>query len=417
LFSRITKEVILFGEGWMYRVREDKGDAIAYNIEEKKIRFFLADGKQAVLDGYALVYLEPTMNCFVVSTGSEEDAARRYGIADFTGKILVPCTHGYMNIWNDRFFSVTVPARDDKGRSVSRYELYEIATNKKAVPEQFEGIELFSGGGVALRDSKSWKLYDENLKRWDDFEYTSVYRGQRLNAYSRSLPLYEVRRTTAQNQSVVGYVDGTARPVIPAIYNEVRLIASNYNDGHAAPMRINAITYEDNAGVRTRRGVLLDPNGKQIPLPAGVSALGYEMNNLFTAYRDVRYEDETRSFCGLIDSMGNVVLPLEYDEVRQTGQGLGFTCTRNGAVTLADRNGKLIAFFPGYTYVSPLSNGFYMGQKQGEKVLLSAAGKAMTAVSYDEIYHPVYLNGTLFRVKKNNVEYYIDTNGTPFYEP
>lgn len=418
-YIRKTGESVFCNDGWTYRVREQKGDAICYSVDEKKIRFYQANGDHSELDGYRLVYLDPALNCFVIMTGKENDGTGKYGIADFTGKILVPCNYGQMNIWNDRFFSVTAPpVRDEKGRYTSRYELYDIATGQKALPGFYHGIELFPLGGVALRDSSSWKLYDVNLKRWDDFEYTSVYRGQKLNAYSRVLPLYEVQRRTPQQHQLVGYIDGTGRPVIPAIYNEVRLVASNYNDGRPAPARINAVWYEDgDAWRRARHGVMLNTKGEQMPLANGVVALGYEMNGMITAYRDVRYEDESRSFCGLIDSMGNIVLPLEYDEVRQIGPGQGFRCTRNGVVTLTDEKGKILMVANGCSYVSQINEHFFVGYKQGGKSLIDAAGKTLTHLVYDEIYHEAYLNETLFRVKKNNTEYYIDNSGTEFYEP
>ena len=411
-----TGKAVFATENGTFRMFERRGVAVAYSDERADLRFYHANGDTFQLRGYSIHYLDEHLDYCVVRKGS--DHREKQGIADFKGNVVVPCSFN-ITIWNNRYFSASVPFKDDKGRNAGRYELYEISTGKKASPTQYEGIELLPRGGVALKENGSWKLYNAELVRWDNLEYNMVYRGQRLSTRQHQFMLYEVTRTV-DNRSCKGYVDGECRPVIPAVYYEVHAVQSNYNIDNAppGPLRIIATWEEPVPGSRygKRKAVMLDGQGRTIPTCFELSALGVEMNGFLLAYRIAQYEDETRNFCGLIDTMGNVVLPLEYDEIRQLGPGQGFICTRNGVAVLANERGKILTG-PGFSYAYPLDEKYTIATKNNRKGILVNGGEAATRFEYDEIRNEVFLNGTLFRVKKNGVEFYVDNTGKEYYEP
>ncbi len=394
------------------RIFEETGIAIFYSQELSQQYFFHPDGDSASLKGYVLQYLEPSVNSLVIRTGPK--SKYMYGIADFKGNILVPCTFSNISIWNNRYFSVSSTIKDEKGKFVARYELYEVATGKRATPIQYEAIDLFNLGGVALRQNGSWRLYNSNLQPWDKFEYSSVSRGQRLNSYSQSFQLFVVERIAENGIRYKGCIDGECRPVIPCTYNEVRAVESNYRD-YPGPMRISASWNEPivNSVYGKRHGVFLDRYGRNIAIPE-CAFIGYEMNGMFTITREEKYEDETRGLTGLIDSMGKLIIPMEYDEIRQVGPLQGFYCTRNGVTLYADKSGNV---YPasGFSYSYPISENYFIGIKNRRKGIINRAGVAITQFNFDEVRNEVFLNGTLFRVKKNSVEFYVDNNGNEFY--
>lgn len=411
--NRRTGKTYICPKNMTMRIFEEKGIAIFYSQEQPHQYFFYPDGDSASLHGYVLQYMETNLNSFVISNGS--DSKPTYGIADFKGKVLVACTLSSISIWNDRYYSVSTSVKDDKGKFVARYELYELATGNRATPIQYEGIELFNLGGVALRENGMWRLYNSDLKPWDNVEYTFVSRGQRLTNRTIAMPLYIVeKRTDKWGSGYKGCIDGECRPVVPCIYNELRLVESNYQD-YPGPVRISATWIEqvDYSVYGKRHGVFLDRNGKNIPVPECAS-IGYEMNGMFTITRDVRYEDETRSLTGLIDSTGKLIIPMEYDEIRQVGPQQGFYCTRNGVTLYADKFGNVHPA-SGFSYANPINENYFTGMKNRRKGVISSAGVALTKFDYDEIRYEVYLNGTLFRVKRNNVEFYVDNMGNEFY--
>lgn len=412
-YNRKSKDTEFCPEDCEMRIFEDSGLVVFKSEKGKVNHFYYANGEHLVLKNY-FVYLGWTFSKYILISDKGENENPQYGFIDWKTKVVVPCKFKRINRWNNYYFSSSLVMRDEKGKYYNRYELYSFATGEKAVQTQFEEIELLPLGGVALKENGSWRLFDYTLKRWDDWEYSMVWLGQRLHCTSMALPLYQVDRKNGTYYGFKGYIDGTGRPVIPAIYRDIRLIESNYRDGKSA-IRICAIWNEPEEGnpYGINHAEMLDQYGRKIPIPE-CSGLGYSMNNLITLSRTVKYEDELRGFTGLIDTMGNLVMPMEYDEIRQLGQNQGFICTRNGISVYADVNGKLVPS-SGFSYMWPIENRYFVGTQSYKQGIISAAGKPISSFAYEEIRNETWLHGTLLRVKRKGVEFYIDNNGNEFY--
>lgn len=414
-YFRKSGKIVFNEESKSVRLLKEKSKLMVYSDDESGITIYNSAGDKTVIPGVYLRFADDNLEYFVIADNKESGKGLN-GIADYNGKIHVPCTIKNIHMCNDQHFSVGVDDKDEKGRRIMKFELYAIEGGRKVSPVIYEGIELFNEGGVALRQNGTWRLYNSKLQPWDNIAYSNVSRGQRLVSRNNSLQYYEVRRSDGTYYGMRGFINGECKPVIPCIYRDVRLIEGNYRDSKPS-VRICATWYEAEEGnpYGIIHGVMLDRYGRNIPVPE-CSGLGYDMGGLITITRTIKYEDELRGLTGLIDTSGNLILPMEYDEIQSMGQGQGFRCKRNGITMYADVHGKIIPT-PGYSFQSVLTENYFIGTQHYKRGVLNKSGQTVTAFRYDEIRYEVYLNGTLFAVKKDNVEFYADNQGNEFYSP
>lgn len=421
VYARDVKKSFLYKGQFYYHVWDEQGLAV-FNDHYASVTYFISsNGETNTVDGYTVYTNETFSKYFAVSFPDlQEKGGKKFGMIDRTGKFILPMQYDNIASWNDTYCSAGTSMQSEKRRTTN-YSLIEIATGKDALGRTCEDIQLFPLGGIALKENGVYHLYDVNLKPQDNRDYISVSpRGGDLLFRDRpNATLYPVKLKMTTNVAVDysrGYVDGNCNIVLEPIYRNVVEVKDNYNEAVQFHRLVGDIYDSTFPYPVYYRSVLLDEHGKRLTAREYSGVVPHASHNLITVLQTVQYEDEWRSFEGLMDTMGRIVIPPAYDEITDVREENFFQLRLNGKSTFADLSGKVMTPLE-YGYVQAGPGNALISIKNGKAGILSKSGEILLPFLYDQINPEIFQHQTLYKVTRDKIEFYVDRDGTEYYTP
>ena len=292
-------------------------------------------------------------------------------------------------------------ARYDYYRGLEHWGIFD-KTGKMIVPAKYRGgVGHLPDGRILADDYNGSDLFDQAGNRIGSVDFSLE------NAFSEGLAVARLGSSGKR-----GFVDEKLDVVIPFEYDE----AFPFSDGLALVKK-----YDEQHNAQYS---LIDKAGK-IVIPSEL--LPYEeikdfSNGVAVAgkgnYPETKY--------GLINSKGEIILPVEYDEIVITSDGVvrvaidlkdGYqteTTVKFSTVLygLADLSGKIVLPVE-YDRIEDFSNGVAVVEKGSypeEKYgIVNTKGKFILPVEYDDIQK---FDSGVFAAKKDGKTKIVDANGT-----
>jgi serine/threonine protein kinase len=253
-----------------------------------------------------------------------------------------------------------------KGSQEIRYCCYGIIdkTGKEVAPPKFPSASNFSEGlAVVGSPSSLWRssYIDQNGKVLFPYKFARACSfSEGLACVSIGPPnMEEEMKRGRWDQGLAGYMDKTGRMVIPNKYDR----ANDFSEGLAS---------------------------------VGIAG-----------------KDDYIKF-GFIDKSGNQVIEFKYDDAGNFGDGIA-PVKLNGKWGFIDKSGKEVIPFK-FEYTWLVTEGLASVSLNGKWGFIGKTGKEVIPIKYDSSAYFSKTTG-LAKVKLNNIEFYIDKNGTEFYEP
>jgi hypothetical protein len=279
--------------------------------------------KQGILDSAFNVLLPPVYDELVYDSDRIIFAQnKKYGIMDDKYKVLLPATY-------DRL-------KSNRYSDPSAYRMYTVQQNKKT---GFCDIN----GNLMLKP-----------------EYDMAYVEYQTSYWEKDTSRAKIRFVVGNNKKY-GVLDHTAQPVIPVMYDDVRL-------------------YNNEAIVKSgKKYALFNKNGKDLT--------GFVYNNL-TNYRNDNYIygyyfAENKKKVGLVDTLGTLAIPIVYDAVNYVTAG--FVVKQDKKYGLVNTANKvLIPIIHDYLYNS-YENDNLKVVDDGKTGLADINGNMILPVEYDGV--------------------------------
>ncbi|HEY6188648.1 MAG TPA: WG repeat-containing protein [Pyrinomonadaceae bacterium] len=400
----------------------------------------------------------------------------KYGFIDKAGKEVIPLRYDDVSLLDDRPFLLKDrnPLRATllKVKLNDRWGLID-ATGKEIVPIKYDSVDLFRDGLFMVSTNKKLGFVDATGTEVIPIKYDDMHEMEGLRLYVRANADDDMLINVKLNDKW-GYIDKNGREVIPPRYDVtepfvggIAVVGLNKKFGFIDKTGAEIIPLKYDAA-QTGKGVFMlqDANAD------GERLLNVMLNGKWgyidRAGREVvpfKY-DVADSFIeglagvtlnkkfGFINKTGTEVIPLKYDGGSYFHEGMT-SVSLNNKYGFIDRNGKEITPL---VYEKVGSGGFENGlaavrldgkwgfiDKTGNHVIpprfdgseksdtgpifyeglavaaidkkygcIDTTGKEVVPFKYDT--SPIFI-GDLIRVMLNGKTFYIDRNGTEYYEP
>lgn len=326
--------------------------------------YFCKDGSYGFMDrtGTPLFYLD----CDSVSH-FQEGLARisvdgSYGYIDREGEIIIPPVYDYGSNFQDGYAQIRKDNKegiiDRTGRALVACEYVEIERRGDCfIGEKNGKYYIFDSQGNALLEEPCDEVsgYDEIFLRYADTgKQGFIHEGKVVfldPAYSLGVILHDRELVIAGQDGYQGVISFRGEVKIPFCYN--------------------SLTYDEEAGVfivsNEERDKLIAADDFSQPAVCSYRSIGPFVNGRAAVSMEGKY--------GIIDTQGNLILPLEYDEIHLLGNG-AYWFKKDEASYLFDAAGTLLNVG---NYDSIMLRGScYVTQKNYTHVgILNAAGEVI----------------------------------------
>lgn len=354
----------------------------------------------------------------------------RYGYADSSGKVIVPCEYdyaselysGYGYLEKEKNYALI----DSTGKILTSFSytymginldgLIEVSKNelkgainvegKEIVPCEFDDIEI-QGNFISVLKGKKSGAFNRYGKAILPVQYDEVYADLSVNLVRVKI------------NGKYGCMNARGEMVIPANYQQL----GDVKDISHAPGSIDLSGLISLMGVKERPSFpqlfgtlgsgnlvqfksggkwgLLDTLGKEL-LPAKYS----EIEIWSDGFARISAGDRK----GMVNSSGQIIIPAEYTDLAYMSDGM--TCgSKNGKWFVFDSSGKELPFHPP-SFVS-FNKGLSVCDSAGKYGLINKQGVFVLSPEYDEIENESY-NG-FYLAKKGAQHSVIDTTGKKRY--
>lgn len=279
--------------------------------------------KQGILDSAFNVLLPPVYDELLYDSDRIIFAQnKKYGIMDDKYKVLLPATY-------DRL-------KSNRYSDPNAYRMYTVQQNKKT---GFCDIN----GNLLLKP-----------------EYDMAYVEYQTNYWEKDTSRAKIRFVVGNNKKY-GVLDHTSQPVIPVMYDDVRL----YN---------NEVIVKSG-----KKYALFNKNGKDLTGFVYNSLTNYRNDNYIYGY----YFAENKKKVGLVDTLGTLAIPVMYDAIYYASAGFIVKADKKyGVVNTANK--VVIPLTHDYVY-SNYENDNLRVIDGGKSGLADINGNMILPVEYDEI--------------------------------
>jgi hypothetical protein len=284
---------------------------------------------------------------------SGENGERFYGFIDFTGREVIPPQLDYRILGDfHEGFAYFQPQHPDRF-TVSGFGFIDKA-GREIVPPIYSDVRDFSDGMAKVRRDGLWGYIDTAGKEVIAPRFATEpgnFHDGRASFISpvRAESIYYVGYIDAPlvgNHPGVGYIDKTGNTVVPPIYYE----ASDFRDGQAT-VKIVLARFSNGSVMSTRSGVI-DKSGNYI-IPMGGSVTPDSPPSWHDKYDDVssfsdglarvmRRDRNGRAVYGFVDTGGNEVVQVQYDNAGHFQDGMAAVKVGSNAWEIIDKTGKVI---------------------------------------------------------------------------
>lgn len=328
----------------------------------------------------------------------DADNKNKFGVINQFGEIIIPVKYDGLSGFgsygvNDAEPSIAI--LNDKYGFVNR-------RGEMVIPTQFDHAQRFKNGRAVVQLNGKKGLIDTTGKivvpiKFDElwhFGVDSVHiklngkwgymdiNGQMIISprFDKSGGiLTEDRPARTYVRSKWGYMDHTGKMVIPALYD----VALDFKDNARAPVKLNG------------KWGLIDHTGRLI--------ISNEFDS-FKVYGDVvRVSKKGKS--GIIDLVGNVLIPIEYEEVVGFNEIGTYRAKKNGKWGLIQVDGEVVLPFEFDEIKLQSEDGLITVTKENNEGLVDKNGKVIVPIIFDK--------AKPFRVEWDGKSYPIKQDGTP----
>ncbi len=243
-----------------------------------------------------------------------------------------------------------------------------------------------------------YKIYNPQFKPISDSLYTNVY--YRNPSYDLKMKInqkfilvekYENNYSNNNNyySKIRGYIDYTGKVVIPIEFEKIDMITDVYGKP-VGKGYINAYNK------KLKKSIIYDLDGN-IKVPFKYSRFGYYKNGFIEAVEYEMFDDEMRGVVGLIDTLGNQILPPKFDNIVEI-KSSRIIVERNGKYGLYDMNNNEI-ISKKYDNIKFLDDSLVIVSYIRKFGVFDIKGNQLTEIKYTEIKKST---------QPNTIEAYID---------
>ena len=255
------------------------------------------------------------------------------------------------------------------------------------VPIVYDDAISFYGGFSFAEKSGKWGLINNKGVEITDFIFD--YNPFNLYYYFSDFPYYKYffeELLPVRKNGKYGFIDKLGNEIIPFIYDQVYW----FSEGLAAIKKEGKYGYIDKLG--------------NVIIP-----FIYEFTWKFSeGLADVEKEGKY----GYIDKLGNVIIPFIYEFADSFSEGLA-AVKKEGKYGFIDKLGNLIIPFI-HDSADFFSEGRALVKKEGKYSFIDKNGKLIIPNIYDNAYS--YFDNGLVRVERNSKFFFINKEGTEYYE-
>jgi serine/threonine protein kinase len=312
----------------------------------------------------------------------------KYGYIDKTDKEIIPLKYSYSSIDLPSWRTYLGSDFKDGLAIVSVGDNFGIIdkTGKKITEFKYDLIRDFSEGLASVKLDEKWGFINKTGKEVISPKYDEV------GTFSEGLAPVGIDMKS-------GFIDKTGKEVIPFkyFYSEGLIGYKVFAEGLAV-----VTLYDDDEGYG-----YIDKTGKIVIPHKFYTAYPFsEGLALFLSRENEKY--------GFIDKKGNVVIPPKYElTLSSFNEGL-VAVKSNGKYGYIDKTGKEITEFK-YDDYSNFSEGLAYVKLNDKYGFIDKTGKEVIPFKYETA--DSFENGFAKVRIENWIEFYIDKNGTEYYEP
>lgn len=344
---------------------------VEYKYAQSFHEGFAAVGRNAVIDGYYIGYVDKNLNVVIpmehfyiywafqdggsasnfseglvavsISDENYDWQERKWGFKDKTGKLVIPFEYDSAQDFSEGLATVE---RDGKRGFIDK-------AGNVVIPFDYDHARSFSEGLAAVRRDGKWGFIDKSGRIVVSFNYDDDGSNY-LSAYTFSEGLAAVNK----KDNGWGYIDKTGKVVIPFKYSAV----GAFSEGMAC------VSYDDYNG---KFGVI-NTDGSTVVPPIYDNEAYYDFHGSFfslphfseglLSVANVRRRPEGSDYMtGYIDKAGKIIIPLEYSYGAAFSEGLA-AVRRGDKSGYIDKTGKTVVPFE-YTDALSFSEGLAWVQK------------------------------------------------------
>lgn len=318
----------------------------------------------------------------LITVGTMNGEARKWGFVDLTGNIVVPLEYEDVNLFSHNLASVkknglygyvdtegkvVIPLIYDSVKSFEngiacitidkKYGVIDINGNAVLEPK-YDHISIYWDGIIAVQQDEKWGIFDKKGKQIVPFIYDSFH-AYNCDGYAE----------VGQNGKC-GLIDQNGKLVVPLEYESVSFFN---DDGYAE------------ASLGKRKKVLIGHDGKILK--------GF--SNLLFGFTEGLAAVKKKGKWGYIDRTGVEIIPPQYADVTGFSNGLARVMDRNGKCGFIDKqNNAVIAFIYDWTYTfngknhTGVVNGFnpiFHPPGPRKEGLIDRKGSILLPVVYDDV--------------------------------
>lgn len=361
-------------------------------VAEKMLIPFRKGDKWGFSDENKKIIIEPKYddaNPFsegLASVGQGDYDTGKFGFIDKQGKIIVPFIYDEAESFGEGLAKVGIG--DNKTR---KYGFID-KTGKVIIPISYDAVYSFSGDLAAVcqhetPESKKCGFIDKSGKESIPLKY------QDADSFSEGL-------SVVKQNGKYGFIDKTGNLVIPLKYDN----ANSFSEGLAMVTKAGKSGFIDKTG------------NVAIPLMYDDSTSNEGVGSFHEGLASLQQEGKY----GFIDKNGNIAIPVIYDSAFSFNEGLAMV-KQNNKYGFINKTGKIVI---------PLEYDNTGGNKFHEGLIFAQKGKVWGVINKNGntiVRFKFYYPDVSFTAKSdfkdglaevpNDKEFYIDKNGTEYYEP
>lgn len=270
---------------------------------------------------------------------------KKYGLIDVSGKNVVPL--GLYNRIGDFEQGIAIVWQGKKNGCID-------STGKLIVPCQYDYIELYYNESIRVDLNQQSGLLDLTGKVLVP-----------IGKYTNITPPWGEKTFCVSAQGKVGFINTQGKEIVPlGKYDAV----SPFQNG------FSRVEKEGNMGY-------INKDGEEI-LPCHYIISKEEFQNGY-AVAGMHYGD--KDGFGLVDTMGNEVIPCVYSAVSQLYNGLALV-EDNLKCGFFDATGKEVISFGKYSTALPFSEGLAAVRSQGRMGYINPSDEVVIPFKYDRCY-------------------------------
>jgi WG containing repeat len=312
------------------------------------------------------------------------------GLIDKQGNELLPAVYRQISILDEKFVFVS--------DSLDRVGVMNIATRAFVIPiGEYESIMLLDCGNLIVhKKNGKVNMLDQKFQPIPGIDHNRVeFPGMHNSSYRKDM-IVAYNRDNPEKKS---FFDCQGKLIVPMEWYSIHPVTKNITLARKGPPG-----YEST--------LCFDDGRKMIPLPFGATS-GLQPGGFLISGLTKKMDLLSRSYAGVIDTLGRTILEPAFDEVKVMESG--FIVRLNSRFGFYNNKGKEIlpATYPGLSLVG--TKYILVSNVRGQSGFFTTKGKQITEIKYDQVYREASAQD-FFKVRQGNRVFYVDGSGREYKE-